>query len=81
MPSYYEDVDIISAEEAYEQLKTGHFYDGGYFEYAAPQTVSVTDCEFDYQVDTKGYYQPVYIFYMEATDVSYGYNVIIPAMK
>ena len=79
--SYYEDVDVISAEEAYAQLKAGHFYDGGYFEYAAPQTVSVTDCEFDYQVDTKGYYQPVYIFYMEATDVSYGYNVIIPAMK
>lgn len=79
--SYYEEVEIISPEEAYEHLKAGRFNDGGYFEYAKPKEVIVTECILDYQVDTKGFYQPVYIFYLEATDGSYGYNVMIPAMQ
>ena len=79
--SYYEEVDIISPEEAFDRLKAGKFNDGGYFESAHPTNVSVTDCVLDYQVDTKGFYQPVYIFYAESLDGSYGYNVMIPAKK
>lgn len=79
--SYYEDVEVISPKEAYEQLKAGRFNDKGYFESAKPNEVTVTECALDYQVDTKGFYQPVYIFYLEAPDGSYGYNVMIPAMR
>ncbi len=79
--SYYEEVEIISPEEAFDRLKAGKFNDGGYFESAHPTDVSVTECVLDYQVDTKGFYQPVYMFYMESLDGSYGYNIIIPAMK
>lgn len=79
--SYYEEVEIISPEEAFDRLKAGRFNDGGYFEYAAPKEVTVTECVLDYQVDTKGFYQPVYIFTMQSTDGSYGCNVMIPAMK
>ena len=79
--SYYEEVDIISSEDAFERLKAGRFNDGGYFESARPSAISVTECVLDYQVDTKGFYQPVYIFYLKSPDNSYGYNVMIPAMK
>uniref|UniRef100_UPI004056158C VanZ family protein n=1 Tax=Acetatifactor sp. TaxID=1872090 RepID=UPI004056158C len=79
--SYYEDVKIISPEEAFARLKAGRFNDGGYFERIHPTAISVTKCALEYQVDTKGFYQPVYIFYLKSTDGSYGYNVMIPAMK
>jgi len=79
--SYYEEVEIISPEKAFDRLKSGRFNDGGYFESAHPTNVSITECVLDYQVDTKGFYQPVYIFYLESTDGSYGYHVMIPAMK
>ena len=79
--SYYKDVEIISPEAAYSRLKAGKFNDGGYFESAHPTAVSVNRCVLDYQVDTKGFYQPVYIFYVESLDGSYGYSIMIPAMK
>lgn len=79
--TYYEEVDIISPEEAFEQLKAGQFHDEGYFEYVKPADVSVTACVLEYQVDTKGFYQPVYMFYLTAPDGSYADHVMIPAMK
>jgi len=79
--SYYEEVDIISPEEAFERLKAGRFNDEGYFEHIKPNTVSVTECVFEYQVDTKGFYQPVYLFSLSAPDGSYGDQIMIPAMK
>lgn len=79
--SYYRDDTILSPEEAYARLKAGFFNDGGYFEYAKPQTVTVSKCVPDYQVDTKGFYQPVYVFSLESADGTYGYNVTIPALK
>jgi len=79
--AYYKDVEILSPEEAYRQLKAGRFNDGGYFESAKPASICVTECVFAYLVDTKGFYQPVYVFYLEAPDGSYGYHVKIPARK
>ena len=79
--SYYEDVEIISPEEAFARLKAGRFNDGGYFERIHPTAISVTECVLEYQVDTKGFYQPVYRFCLESPDGSYRYNVMIPAMK
>ena len=79
--TFYEKVSIISAEQAFDRLKAGCFNDGGYFEHVKPSEITVTECVLDYQVDTKGFYQPVYIFSMEATDGSYDYSVMIPAMK
>ena len=79
--SYYEEVDIISPEEAFERLKAGRFNDEGYFEHIKPKTVTVTECVFEYQVDTKGFYQPVYLFSLSAPDGSYGDQIMIPAIK
>lgn len=79
--TFYEEVPIISPQQAFDRLKAGRFHDDGYFEYVKPSEITVTECVLDYQVDTKGFYQPVYIFSMEATDGSYDYSVMIPAMK
>lgn len=79
--AYCGDVAILSPEEAYSQLKAGRFYDGEQFEYAKPTAITVTRCVLDYQIDTKGFYQPVYIFDLKSPDGTYGYNVMIPAMK
>ena len=79
--THYGDVAILSPEEAYNQLKAGRFYDGEYFERSQPSAITVTQCVLDYQIDTKGFYQPVYIFFLESPDGTYGYHVTIPAMK
>ena len=79
--AYYGDVAILSPEEAYNQLKAGRFYDGEQFEHVKPTAITVTQCVLDYQIDTKGFYQPVYIFNLESPDGNYGYNVMIPAIK
>ena len=79
--AYYGDVAILSPEEAYDRVKAGHFYDGGYFEYAQPAAMTVTQCVLDCQIDTKGFYQPVYIFNLESPDGTYGYQAMIPAME
>ena len=79
--AYYDDIAVISPEEAYSQLKAGRFYDGEQFEHIQPTAITVTQCVLDYQVDTKGFYQPVYLFDLESPDGTYGYQVMIPAMK
>ncbi|MBQ6890906.1 MAG: VanZ family protein [Oscillospiraceae bacterium] len=79
--SYYEEVKIISPQQALSQLKAGRFNDEGYFEYVRPKAVAVTACELTYQVDTKGFYQPVYIFSLKSPDGAYADRVMIPAKK
>ena len=79
--TYYDDAEVISPEEAYNRLCAGKFYDGGYFEHSAPETVSVTSCALEYEIDTKGFYQPVYYFEVASGDGTYQEQIMIPAMK
>jgi hypothetical protein len=79
--TYHENVAVISPEEAFERLCDGKFYDGGYFEHKAPAEVSVQSCKLEYEIDTKGFYQPAYYFEIASTDGTYAYNIMIPAMK
>lgn len=58
----YKTERILSLIEAYEKLKNGEFSNNGYFEYYSPQEVEIISCELEYQIDTKGFYQPVYAF-------------------
>lgn len=58
----YKTETILSPMEAYEKLKNGEFSNSGYFEYHLPQEVEIISCELEYQIDTKGFYQPVYAF-------------------
>ncbi len=79
--TYYRDVPVISPEEAYQRLCGGKFYDGGYFERRGPAAVRITACSLEYRVDTKGFYQPVYVFDVILDGEDNGYGIVIPAMK
>lgn len=79
--TFYRDVPVISPEEALQNLKSGKFNDEGFFGRKKPQQVAVTACDMEYRVDTKGFYQPVYVFDVESPDDSYRDRILIPAMK
>ncbi|MEE1328968.1 MAG: VanZ family protein [Oscillospiraceae bacterium] len=79
--TYHDDVKIISSSEAYQRLCAGKFNDGGRLEYEAPKEITVINCTLQYQIDTKGFYQPVYSFEVVSEDGQYQYWIQIPAMK
>ena len=77
--SFHGNEIIISENEAFEKLCRGEFNDEtGSLENASE--VTVTSCTLEYQVDTKGYYQPVFIFEV-TTDVNdESLTVMIPSL-
>lgn len=79
--TYYDKVEVIAPEEAFSHIKAGRFNDDGYFERTNPSEITVTKCVLEYEVDTKGFYQPVYIFFLVYGSDPYEYSVMVPAMK
>ena len=79
--TYYRDAAVISPEEAYGQLCAGKFQDGDFFEMKKPSELSVLACVLEYRVDTKGFYQPVYVFDVASPDGDYQSRIVIPALK
>lgn len=79
--TYHDTVDILSPQDAFARMRDGKFGDGGYFENKKPADVRVISCELGYEIDTKGFYQPVYYFDVASPDGSYAYRIMIPAMK
>ncbi len=77
--TYCADEQIISEAEAFEKLKCGNFY-GGACEMLSPTKVTVLSCELEYQVDTKGFYQPVYMFKLMYDGVEDEMRIMIPAL-
>lgn len=70
---------IISENGAFEKLCRGEFNDEtGYLRNTTE--VTVTSCTLEYQVDTKGYYQPVFIFEVIADTIGERLTVMIPAL-
>ena len=78
---YHDTVAIISPEDACELLMKGWFNDEGWLEHVRPDALEIISCVLAYEIDTKGYYQPVYRFEVSATDGSYENVIMIPAMK
>ena len=76
----YRNAEVITPELALERLKNGKFNDEGYFEHKKPAEVSVLSCVMEYRVDTKGFYQPVYVFEVASEDGSYRDRILIPAL-
>ena len=55
---FYKDFATISEQEAYEKICAGEFrYDGN-----EELNIEVGDCKIVYDIDSKGFYQPVYQF-------------------
>ncbi len=70
-------VPIRSPQEAYERLRKGQFFVYGDF---AAQTAQVLDYNLTYQADSKGFFQPVYVFTV-LWDGEWEGTVAIPALK
>ncbi len=77
--AYCADEQIISESEAFERMKRGSFL-GGVYEMLSPENVTVLSCELEYQVDTKGFYQPVYLFKVMYDGVEDEMGIMIPAL-
>ena len=75
--AFYRDEPVRSPEDALTLLKQGWFSDADTFNYYAPEEVSILACELTYRIDTKGFYQPVYLFTLAAEN--YSARVMIPA--
>ena len=79
--THYKDVAVISPEEAYQELKNGNFAYADALKHYANESVTVTSCMLDYEIDTKGFYQPVYIFEILIPETGNTTLAMIPAMK
>lgn len=77
---YCGDEPVISETQAYERLCGGKFSGGDYFEYWKPERVALLSCALDYRVDTKGFYQPVYVFAVSDGGEA-PWEIVIPALK
>ena len=79
--THYKDAPVISPEEAYQQLISGSFAYADSLKHYAGDSVSVISCTLDYEIDTKGFYQPVYIFEILITETGNTCEAMIPAME
>ena len=71
----YKEFPIISEKEAFEMLKQGKFHSL----YADENVIEVWGVALNYELDTKGFYQPVYIF--EVILNGEENSICIPAVK
>lgn len=73
----YKTFPIISESKAYEKLAAGKFL--YYRQNEETLTITVTDVVLEYETDTKGFYQPVYTFFVLAN--SWEGTITIDAIK
>ena len=69
----YKSFPIISEKEAFDRLKEG------YFCWYGSNDLEVLEVELSYELDTKGYYQPVYVFSVLWDEIESTIN--IPAIR
>lgn len=75
----YKVYSIISEKQAYENLKAGKF-NPFWYDSSSSGTITVKGLGLDYEIDTKGFYQPVYAFEIETAAGEEGY-IYIPALQ
>lgn len=74
----YKEYDILSLKEAYDKILRGEFRLLDVLE--KNSKMEVTDANLIYQLDSKGFYQPVYDF-VANTDREEDHHIYIPALK
>lgn len=72
----YKEYSTRSQQEAYERIVKGKFAYPVYF-WKERETIEVDKPYIDYQMDSKGFYQPVYVFPVDAKSLSF---ISIPAI-
>lgn len=74
----YREFDAITEQEAYEKLCSGEF--NFYVRQSGEELkIHITDCSLQYTIDSKGFYQPTYLFECEINGESTYLG--IPALK
>ena len=73
--SPYKEFDICSEKEAYEQILAGKFISIGF----EIEKIELGEVSLDYMLDTKGFYQPIYSFAIQADGEEY--SIQIPAIR
>lgn len=79
--THYKDVPVITPKEAFGKVKSGEFAYAEALKNHASGSVSVVSCTMDYEIDTKGFYRPVYIFEILIPETGNTCQAIISAMK
>jgi hypothetical protein len=69
----YKSFPIISEKEAFDRLEEGYFLG------VSDKDYEVLEVTLDYELDTKGYYQPVYVFSVLWDEIESTIN--IPAIR
>lgn len=77
----YGETAVISEQDAVEQVMAGWLSDGDWFQRVKPRKIEILSCTLSYRVDTKGFYQPVYLIELASADTDYAGTVLIPAAK
>lgn len=70
---------VLTQAQAFDALRAGTFSGGEYFEYLSPARASVLSCRLDYAIDTKGFYQPVWLFALSLDGEDW--QTMVPALK
>ena len=79
--TYYKSAPVISPEDAHEKLKRGEFLHADALKRDSSEAVTVRSCALDYQIDTKGFYQPVYLFEVLIPETGNLCIGMIPALR
>ena len=76
---HYDFENVITPEQALTKLKQGHFQEES-FAYSLPKEVDINACTLSYEIDSKGFYQPVYVFQIQFDEIEIPLSVKIPAI-
>lgn len=79
--THYADEKIVSPTEAFQKLQQGEFEYAEGLKRGASDSVELISCTLDYEIDTKGFYQPVYRFEIRIPETGNVCPAMIPAMK
>ena len=75
----YKIVDILSEEQAFKQLEKGEV-NNVYLKYLdSTQPIEIKGVTLQYEMDSKGYYQPIYNF--QVLNNNQSLSILIPAIK
>ena len=77
--TYCADAAILTPEAACQRMQDGCFT-GWWFENREPDQVIIESCTLGYELDTKGFYQPVYYFEVNTPGWERSATVMIPAI-
>lgn len=75
----YRDCLLISEEDAYQKIVDGKF--SNYYGVNLSEDIYVTYCSLNYELDSKGFYQPVYEFHIKNKENEFLGTIKIPAIQ